>query len=75
MPMTSQFNEVVCMGLKEYKRKKIWILHLTDAATRYSAACFTRTKNKGEIIKRIYTIWIAYFGLTNLFLSDNGGEF
>ena len=75
LPIASQFNEVVCMDLKEYKHNKIWILHLIDAATRYSAGCLVRTKHKDEIIKQIYRIWIAYFGSPNLFLNDNGGEF
>ena len=63
------------MDLKEYKHNKIWILHLTDAATRYSAACLVRRTNKGGIIKQIYRIWIRCFGSPNLFLSDNDGDF
>lgn len=41
-----------------------------NVAARYSAVCLVRTKNKGEIIKQIYAIWIAYFGSPNKFLSD-----
>ena len=39
MPIANEFNEVLCMDLKEYKHNKVWILHLIDAATRYFAAC------------------------------------
>ena len=41
------------MDLQEYRHNKIWILHLTDAITRNSAACLVGTTNKGEIIKQI----------------------
>ena len=41
--MTSYFNEVIHMDLKEYKHQKIWILHLIDATTRYSTTCLIRT--------------------------------
>ena len=75
MPVTSQFNEVVSMDLKVYKHRKTCILHLTDAAARYSEACLVRIMNKGVIIKQIYKIWIAYFGSLDLFLSDSGGKF
>ena len=75
IPIASQLNKVICLDLKEYKHNKIWILHLTDAATRYLVACLVRRKNKSKIIKQIYRIWIVYFGSPNLFLCDNGGEF
>ena len=75
LPLASEFNEVVCMDLKEYIHNKIWILHLIDSASRYSAACLVKTKKKDVIIKEIYRIWIAYFGPPQLFISDNGGEF
>ena len=39
-PVADKFNYVVCTDLKEVHKHKVWILHLTDAATRYSAACF-----------------------------------
>ena len=34
-----RFNEYVSMDLKEVEKGKVWILHLIDAATRYTAAC------------------------------------
>ena len=75
MPLADRFNQVVCMDLKEYVHNELWIFHLIDAATRYSAACLIRTKNQDEIVRNIYQIWIAYFGAPKQFLSDNGGEF
>ena len=67
MPMASKFKKVVSMDLAEYKHNKIWILHLIHGATRYSAACFVRVNNKGNIIKQIYKIWIAYFRSPDMF--------
>ena len=63
------------MDLKEYKHNKIWILHLINASFRYCASCIVKTKNKGEIIKQICSIWIAYFGSLYLFSCDNDEKF
>ena len=75
MPVASQFNEVVCMDLKRHMHNRIWVLHLSDSAVRYSATYLVRTENKDEIIKQIYRIWFAYFRSPHLFLSNNGSEF
>ena len=75
MPLAAKFNEVICMDLKEFTKNKIWILHLIDAGTRYSAACLINTKRKDVIVACIFRMWIAYFGSPVKFLSDNGGEF
>ena len=63
------------MDLKEYIHNKTWILHLIDAATRYSAACLINSKNKDLVVSRIFQIWVGYFGAPKKFFSDNGGEF
>ena len=63
------------MDLKDYIQNKIWILHQIDAATRYSVACLDSTKHQDKIIRKVYLIWISYFGTPIKFLSDNGGEF
>ena len=76
LPMAKTFNETVAMDLKEFDHSKgIWFLHLIDHFTRYSQSCVIRTKRKEEIIKRIFEIWIRYFGPSKKFLTDNGGEF
>ena len=74
-PMSDRFNQVVAMDLKEFKHNKIWILHLIDCATRYSAACLITTKRKEVIVQRLFQTWISYFGCPKKFHSDNGGEF
>ena len=50
LPLADNINKVVCMDLKEYIHNKVWILHVIDAATRYSAACLIRTKHPDKII-------------------------
>ena len=45
LPLADNFNQVACMDLKEYIHNKVRILHLIDAATRYSAECLIRTKH------------------------------
>ena len=74
--LASDFNQVVCMDLKQVEFvHNTWILHLIDATTRYSAACLIKTKMQEEIVKHIFRIWITYFGAPRKMLSDNGGEF
>ena len=75
VPIANDFNQVVCMDLKEYIHVKVWIFHLIDASTRYSAACLIRSKHRDTVVERIFRIWIAYFGSPGKILTDNGGEF
>ena len=73
LPMARKLKETVAMDLKEYDHSKgIWFLHLIDHFTRYSQSCVIRTKRKEEIVKRIFEIWIRYFGSAKKFLTDNG---
>ena len=48
---------------------------MIDHTTRYSAATIVKSKQKEEIVKAIFRIWITLFGPPNEILSDNGGEF
>ena len=75
LPLASQFNEVVCMDLKEYIHNDTWILHFIDAFSRKSNAVLIKTKKDTEIIKQIYSQWIKHYGTPQKFLADNGGEF
>ena len=74
-PLAHDFNEVVCMDLKELESTKLWMLHLLDAATRYSGASLVRSKRAEVIVNHVFQHWIRYFGSPTKFLSDNGGEF
>ena len=53
-PLAHDFNEVVCMDLKELEHTKLWMLHLIDAATRYSGACLIRSKRAEVIINNVF---------------------
>ena len=75
LPLGTDFNQVMCIDLKEVEHKKTWFLPLIDSVTRYSQACLVHTKHQDEIIRQIYRIWISYFGCPKKFLSDNAGEF
>ncbi len=75
LPKAQRFNQVVSMDLKEVEKGKTWILHLVDNATRYTAAAIIHTKKKETIVKKIFQIWLAYFGSPEKFHSDCGGEF
>ena len=67
------FNKTVAMDLKPFRN--VYIFHLIDHATRFSAGAIISTKRKEVIVYKIFKPWIALFGTPKLFLSDNGGEF
>ena len=71
----NKFNHVVALDLKEHIHNKVWILHLIDLFTRYSAACLISDKKASTIVSNVCNIWITRFGAPTKFLSDNGGEF
>ena len=71
--LSRDFNAVISVDLKEINGFEI--LHLIDHATSYSAATIVKSKQKEEIVKAIFKIWITLFGPPNEILSDNGGEF
>ena len=75
-PMAHEFNEVVCMDLKEISKDPCeWILHFVDGATRYTNAVLVKSKKKDIIVQEVFENWIKYFGSPSRFHSDNGGEF
>ena len=71
--LAHDFNETVAMDLKPFRN--IYIFHMIDHATRYSAGAIIHSKQKEVIIDKIFKHWISLFGTPKLFLSDNGGEF
>ena len=72
-PSASVLNERLAVDLKQFG--KLYILHIIDHVTRYSAACLITNKRKGTIVKGILEFWIRIFGAPQSILSDNGGEF
>ena len=74
LPLASQFNHTVAMDLKSYANG-VWILHLIDTFTRYSAACVVKSKDEDMVVEAILKILISYFGRPKQFYADSGGEF
>ena len=75
-PIAKVFNETLAMDLKEVAYSpKIWLLHVIDHATRYSASCVIRSKKKEVIVKKLFQIWISTFGHPKKIFVDNGREF
>ena len=74
-PKSQEFNGCVSMDLKEVAKGKVWLLHLVDEATRYTAAAVINSKKTEIVVEKIIQIWFAYFGAPKKMHSDNGGEF
>ena len=75
-PLATRFNECVAMDLKQWSFKdKVWLIHIIDHLTRFSASCVIYSKKKEVIIDAVFKIWISVFGPAKKFLVDNGGEF
>ena len=53
----------------------MWLLHIIDHATRYSSSCVIYTKEKEEVVNKLFENWITIFGNPGKILVDNGGEF
>ena len=73
LSLAHDFNEMVAIDLKPFRG--VYIFHMVDHATRYSAGAIINSKQKEVIIDKIFKDWISIFGTPKLFLSDNGGEF
>ena len=74
LPLAQEFNAIVCVDLKDVD-SKTKIMHMIDAATRYSAARVIPNKNKSTIVVNTFSMWVAYFGKPGKLMCDNGGEF
>ena len=75
MPMATQFNEVVAMDVKHFRRG-IYFLHLIDLHTRFSLAKIIKSKHPSVIVQKVIMMWVGNgFRTPKKFLIDNGGEF
>ena len=76
LPLAKDFNDVVAMDLKEWKKGSIYILYMIDVSTRYTRAAIIKNKERNTIIDNIMKMWIGTgLGCPSKFLVDNGGEF
>ena len=70
------FNDIVALDLKEYKKGEIYFLHLVDMATRFSRSGIVKSKDPKVIVEKILEIWLGTgIGPPGKILCDNGGEF
>ena len=53
LPLATEFNECVAMNLKQFGNG-VWLLHLIDHATRFSASVAIKSKKSEVIIEQIY---------------------
>ena len=58
IPLVTEFNKVVAMDLKQWKRG-IYFLHLIDLATIFSLAAIIYDKKPSTIIEKVMTLWIG----------------
>lgn len=75
LPLSSDFNDTIAMDLKIFKNNDIYLMHVIDHLTRFSAGSVIRSKKKEVIVNELFKHWIGVFGCPRRILSDNGGEF
>ena len=73
LPKSDSFNQTVSMDLHEILPQKLWYLHMVDEFTRFSNACFIKTKT--AVPQSFMRNWIQIFGPPKKIFTDNGGEF
>ena len=75
LPMSTDFNDTIAMDLKTFKNNEIYLLHMIDHCTRFSAGSVIRSKKKEVIVNELFKHWVSVFGAPRRILTDNGGEF
>ena len=73
MSLASDFNEKVAIDLKHWKNG--YILYCVDLWSRLTTAAFITRKEPRQVIDKIMSKWVAYYGVPSCILNDNGGEF
>ena len=73
LPVAKRFNEAVCMDLKQWKGN--WILHMVDMYSRYIQSIWVPRKGSRDILDAVIENWCGIFGVMEIMLTDNGGEF
>ena len=77
LPVSSDFNEVLTLDLKEFALKPNikYILHMIDAFTRFSLSAFLTRKKPEMVVDNVLTKWVGTFGRPKKIWTDLGGEF
>ena len=74
LPMTSRFNEKVCMDLTKWSDH--WILHMINMFSCFSVSVFLSGGRHSDVIDKVMTCCMgAGFGVMETLLTDYGGEF
>ena len=73
MQMANDFNEKVAIDLKHWKGG--YILYCVDLWSRLTTAAYLTRKEPRQVIDKIMTKWVAYYGVPACIINDNGGEF
>lgn len=74
LPMATCYNETVALDLFEVETN-VWVFHMIDMFSRFSAACVIKTKRASEIVNMFIRHWISIHGPPKKCFSDNGLEF
>lgn len=80
LPSAELFNDVLAIDITFWsdptdKSKVHSILHMIDLATRFSSACFVKSKEPECTIQGFTRFWMCMFGPPKRVWFDNGGEF
>ena len=50
-------------------------LSIVDAGTSWHAGCVLKNRTAAHVVKRFMEVWIAHYGVPELIVCDQGGEF
>ena len=70
--LAKEFNEVVSIDIKPYEN--IFLLHVIDHSTRFSAATVIQSKHNEVIIDNFCKHWVTLFDCPNRIQSDDKGD-
>ena len=77
-PRPFGFNKVVCLDLKylkDHKQNHFVALSMVDAGTAYHIAVLVKNRTPRHIVRRLMDAWIMHYGVPEVFVVDQGGEF
>ena len=72
------FGKVVCMDLKYLKdaeENHHVAMSAVDAGTSWHGGCLLKNRTPEHVVRRFLEVWIAHYGVPELIICDQGGEF
>eukprot|EP00973_Karenia_brevis_P025098 3460347-Karenia_brevis.AAC.1 len=72
-----KFSEVVWCHLFEFSEFGFdkWFLKIICWSTGYQMCCATPNKNPVYVTKAYASVWVKHYGMRELLITDQGGEF